>query len=208
MCLAFKKASMECHGFGELNDAKTYEDYNYWDEINYDKEDNKKYCKSHLNLINKIHNRIMTYVRKLIDGNNCEGFPKVDLHFDHREYQSKDSRGNRYHVHAGFNTNIMSLSEQRKIICCNPNHIFVEEHGLTYSQLLQARLLYCYDEYEYIEKCLTEKSRHWYEFVKDRCKQRLGLDCELICRMPKRPIRKEDFSLLFIRFTLMKLMKF
>ena len=48
----------------------------------------------------------MIYLRLLIESNQCEDFPKIDMHFDRREYQAKDSRGNRYHVHAGFNTKI------------------------------------------------------------------------------------------------------
>ena len=75
---------MECVKFEESNDEKTYEGYNYWDDIEYEKERYKKYREKHLNLINIIHNRTMTYVRKLIEGNNCEGLPKVDVHFDRR----------------------------------------------------------------------------------------------------------------------------
>ena len=92
----------------------------------------KEYYQRDLNLINRIHDRIMTYLRKLIEGNQCKELPLVDMYFDRRAYQSKDSRGNRYHIHAEFNTKNISLSDLRKIIYSDPNYIFVEEYNTTY----------------------------------------------------------------------------
>ena len=116
-------------------------------------------------------------------GNNCKGLPKVDVHFDRREYQAKDSRGNRYYVHAGFNTKTISLSELRKMICYDLNCMFVEEYGISYSQLLEARIVCCYDEYEYTENIVTTNTRYWCIILKDRFKQRVRLDGELIYRI-------------------------
>ena len=52
-----------------MNNEAMHEGYNYWDNIKYDRDICKKYYKRYLNLINRIHNRIITYDYKMIKGN-------------------------------------------------------------------------------------------------------------------------------------------
>ena len=137
----------------------------------------------------------MTYLRKLIEGNQCKELSLVDVHFDRREYQSKDSRGNRYHVHVGFNTKNMSLSDLRKIICSSPSYMFAEEHNTTYPQLLALGVISCYKEFCYVKNIITASARHWCSLTNDRCKQQKGPNSELVCRVRNRPRSSEDYFL-------------
>ena len=48
---------------------------------------NAKTSVKYLHLINRIHNRVMTYLRKLLEGNQCDGLPKDNVYINIREYQ-------------------------------------------------------------------------------------------------------------------------
>ena len=84
--LVFKIAFNEFNNIEDLTKESTYKYWNYWNEIEYDKETYKKFCKRHLILVNHIHDRTMIYLHLLIESNQCKDLPKVDAHFDHREY--------------------------------------------------------------------------------------------------------------------------
>ena len=73
----------------------------------------------------------MECVCKLIEENNYSSFMKINVHFDRRECQVKDSRGNRYHIHTRFNTKDISLGELRKIVYYDPNCTFSKEFNTT-----------------------------------------------------------------------------
>ena len=116
--LAFKIASQHYLKFEELDQESTYAGYNYWDvdELEYEEDRYKEYCEKMLNVTNRIHDRTFKYLRALIESNKCDLLPKVDGNFDKCEYQSKDSLGNRYHIHGGYNTMNSSFSDLRKMM--------------------------------------------------------------------------------------------
>ena len=69
--LAFKVACNLFLNPEELTKESTNEHLNYWDGIDYDEETYKNCCVMHLMLINRIHNRTMTCLRLLLQGNQC-----------------------------------------------------------------------------------------------------------------------------------------
>ena len=142
----------------------------------------------HLMKINRIHNRTIFCLYLLIEGNQCDNFPKVDAYFDKRECQAKDSRGNRCYIHVSFNTKNMSCSDLWKIAYCNLNHILTEKYQATYLELLRIGLISCYKEFCHIEYLLGTHARYKYHMMMKRYFQRAGTDRVLACRIPDRPI--------------------
>ena len=101
-------------------------------------------------LINWMENRTMTYLRKLLKENRCDRLPKVNVHFDRRENQEKESRGNRFNIREGFNTKYISLINLLKIVCSNPDFIFHDDYENSYPRLLQKGLVPCSVQCEFI----------------------------------------------------------
>ena len=91
LCLAFKIASNLFLNPEELTKESTYEHFNYWDDIDHDKEIYKNHYMMHLMLVDRIHDRTMICLRLLLKGNLCAEFPKVDGHFDRKKLQIQDT---------------------------------------------------------------------------------------------------------------------
>ena len=112
----------------------------------------------HSILVKRIHDRTITCLRLLLQGNQCAELPKVDVHFDRKKIQAQDARGNIHNNHGGFNTKNMPCSDLRKISCCDPNYLFTDDFKSTYPQLLRLGLVICY-RIQYHEI----KARHSYQ---------------------------------------------
>ena len=85
--LVFKIASQEGVIFEELNKESKCQEFNYRDNyFDYNTDICKEYYEYYLNLINYIHNRIMTHLHKLVKVNQCKELPLVHMHFDRREF--------------------------------------------------------------------------------------------------------------------------
>ena len=195
--MAFKVASQYGVDSDKLNDPLLCEPHEHWhDYVECDVDTCKNYCEKHLHLINRMHDRTMTCLRKILEGNQCYELPKVDVNFGRDEYQSADSKGNRYHLHAGMNTKDMTLSDLRKIICADPNFIFHDECETSYPCLLQKGVVSCYEECVYVQNILFPCARHWCVVVNDRCHQRVGEDGVLMCRVKDRPPSNVDYFLI------------
>ena len=87
------------------------------------------------------------------------------------------------------------MSDLCKIICSDPNYIFVKEHNTTYSQLLALGIISYYKEVCYVKIIITTSARHWCSLTNDRCKQRKGPNSKLVCRARNRPRSSEDYFL-------------